>query len=318
MDNLPLALLAGLLAFAASSLLVLGIGRLLVAQSLRQRLQNVVMTPASTAVTAQMAPRRASPNRRIETILDSLSRLAMPKDGWQTDAVRLKFVQAGFRGENTARNYYTIKSVLTVILPAFLGIVFYYLYNYRSPLNLGLIVFSASAAGFYIPDMILRMRTSSRIEEMRETLPDLIDLLVICTESGLALDQAINRVSHEIGRSSQMVAEEFHMVTLEIRAGADRAAALRNLALRVKLDDLSNFASMLIQADKFGTSIAEALRIQSDVMRVRRMQRAEEKAAKIPTKMLLPLVLCIFPVLMVVMLGPAVIQLLGALDTLLK
>lgn len=314
MGNLPLALLAGLLSFLAAGLLVLGIGRLMVAQAVKQRLQNAVPTQSDQIEHAQLSIHREAPNRKIEAILDSLSRLAMPKDGWQTDEVRLRFIQAGFRGETVARNYYTIKSVLTIIFPALLGLAMYYLHNYRNTLNLALIVFSACAAGFYIPDLILRLRTSARIEEMRQTLPDLIDLLVICTESGLALDQAINRVSHEIGRSSRMVAEEFHLVTLEIRAGADRAAALRNLALRVNLDDLSNFASMLIQADKFGTSIAEALRIQSDVMRVRRMQRAEERAAKIPTKMLLPLVLCIFPVLMVVLLGPAVIQLLGSLD----
>ncbi len=315
MGSLPLALLAGLLSFLAVMLLVLGIGRLLVAQAIKQRLQNAVPGQSERVEPEQLETRRNAPNRNIEAILDSLSRLAMPKDGWQTDEVRLKFIQAGFRGENVPRNYYTIKSVLTIIFPAFLGLVMYYLYDYSNALYLAIIVFSACAAGFYIPDLILRWSTESRIEKMRQTLPDLIDLLVICTESGLALDQAINRVSHEIGRSSRMVAEEFHLVTLEIRAGADRASALRNLALRVKLDDLSNFASMLIQADKFGTSIAEALRIQSEVMRVRRMQRAEERAAKIPTKMLLPLVLCIFPVLMIVLLGPAVIQLLGALET---
>ena len=315
MGSLPLALLAGLLSVLAIMLLVLGIGRLLVAQAIKQRLQNAVPGQSERVEPEQLETRRNAPNRNIEAILDSLSRLAMPKDGWQTDEVRLKFIQAGFRGENVPRNYYTIKSVLTIIFPAFLGLVMYYLYDYSNALYLAIIVFSACAAGFYIPDLILRWSTESRIEKMRQTLPDLIDLLVICTESGLALDQAINRVSHEIGRSSRMVAEEFHLVTLEIRAGADRASALRNLALRVKLDDLSNFASMLIQADKFGTSIAEALRIQSEVMRVRRMQRAEERAAKIPTKMLLPLVLCIFPVLMIVLLGPAVIQLLGALET---
>lgn len=312
MTTFQLALLAGLLVFFASALLILGIGRWYAAQSQKERLQQAVM-PATHLQQDEPERRRPVASRQLAAILDSLSRLAMPKDGWQTDEVRLKFIQAGLRGDTVARKYYTIKSLLTVIFPALLGLVLYYGYSYRNLLNLSFVVFSASAAGFYIPDLVLRWRTNARVEKMRETLPDLIDLLVICTESGLALDQAINRVSHEIGRSSRMVAEEFHMVTLEIRAGADRPSALRNLALRVKLDDLSNFASMLIQADKFGTSIAEALRIQSEVMRVRRMQRAEELAAKIPTKILLPLVLCIFPVLMIVMLGPAVIQLFGAL-----
>lgn len=144
---------------------------------------------------------------------------------------------------------------------------------------------------------------------MRSLLPDVIDLLVICTESGLSLDQALGRVSQEVARTSPMVASEFHLVTLEIRAGAGRSDALRNLSLRVKLDDLSNLASMMIQADRFGTGIAEALRIQSETMRIRRMQRAEETAAKIPTKMLMPLVFLIFPALMIVILGPAIIKL---------
>lgn len=317
MTTLQLALLAGLLVFLASALLIVGVGRWYAALSQKERLQQAVMSSAH-AVSHEPEREQRSPaaGPKLSAILDSLSRLAMPKDGWQTDEARLKFVQAGFRSDAVARKYYTIKSLLTVIFPALLGVILYYGYHFENLLNLSFVVFSATAAGFYVPDLILRWLTNARIEEMRETLPDLIDLLVICTESGLALDQAINRVSHEIGRSSRMVAEEFHLVTLEIRAGADRPSALRNLALRVKLDDLSNFASMLIQADKFGTSIAEALRIQSEVMRVRRMQRAEELAAKIPTKILLPLVLCIFPVLMIVLLGPAVIQLIGALKQL--
>lgn len=317
MTNLQIALLAGVLVFMAAALLVFGIGRWVAELSQKERLKNAVISANQATGRKTMLAAKPGANRKLDAILDSLSRLSMPKEGWQSDEVRRKFIQAGFRGDDMARKYYTVKSVLTVILPALLGLGLFYLYNYQNLLNLGFIVFSASAAGFYIPDALLRWSTNVRVEKMRETLPDLIDLLVICTESGLGLDQAINRVSHEIGRTSRMVAEEFHLVTLEIRAGADRSSALRNLALRVKLDDLSTFASMLIQADKFGTSIAEALRIQSEVMRVRRMQRAEELAAKIPTKMLLPLILCIFPVLMIVMLGPAVIQLLGAFELLL-
>lgn len=313
--SIPLVIFAVLLVFVAVTLLVIGAAKFSSEWVHSRRLVQAVR-PLGAAPTTETPTPRSQTVKRISSVLDSLSRLSVPEEGWQSDEVRLRFIQAGLRGERIARNYYAIKTVLTVIVPALIGLVMYFGYRYDNLLNIGMAIFAAAATGYYIPDYILKHRTNRRIEEMREVLPDLIDLLVICTESGLALDQAINRVSHEIVRSSQMVGEEFHLVTLEIRAGAGRSTALRNLALRVALDDLSSFASMLVQADKFGTSIAEALRIQSEVMRVRRMQRAEELAAKIPTKMLLPLILCIFPALMLVMLGPAVIQLLTAINDL--
>lgn len=139
-------------------------------------------------------------------------------------------------------------------------------------------------------------------------MPDLIDLLVISTESGMGMDSAINRVSKEIIKSSPTLAEEFYLSSLEVRAGSSRMQSLKNLALRVNLEDLNNLVSMLVQADKFGTSLADSLRIQSDLMRVKRMQRAEEFAAKIPVKMLFPLIFFMFPAVMIVLIGPAVIQ----------
>jgi tight adherence protein C len=163
-------------------------------------------------------------------------------------------------------------------------------------------------AGYYLPDVYLRFRTNQRAKDMRDTLPDLIDLLVICTESGLGMDAAINRVSQEIARSSKILAEEFYLAALEIRAGAGRSTALKNLALRVDLEDLHSLVSMLVQADRFGTSLADSLRIQSEVMRTKRMQRAEEIAAKVPVKMLIPLIFFIFPSLLMVLIGPAVLQ----------
>jgi tight adherence protein C len=136
--------------------------------------------------------------------------------------------------------------------------------------------------------------------------------LVICTEAGLALDLAISRVTREIQRSSPALAEEFFLLTLEVRAGGSREGALRSLALRANVDEVSSLVSVLIQADRFGTSIGDALRVQSEVSRVRRMQRAEEMASKIPVKMLIPLILLIFPALMIVLLGPAVLQITRA------
>lgn len=305
-SNLSIAVLA----FLAVMLLVLGTGRLLLDLRDHHKLRSALALPADANRAARPATHNLQAARRLHAVLQSLSRLSVPEEGWQSDKIRLRFLQAGFDQRHAARNYYAIKSILTIIAPLLIGLV----YALAAPgvrlTTLLTLSLSVAVIGYYLPEFYLYRRTNARVEEMRVVLPDVIDLLVICTESGLGLDQALGRVAHEIARSSPMVAGEFHLANLEIRAGAGRATALRNLALRVKLDDLSGLAAMLIQADRFGTGVAVALRIQSETMRAQRMQRAEEAAAKVPTKMLLPLVFCIFPVLMIVILGPAIIRLM--------
>lgn len=249
---------------------------------------------------------------RASLVFRSLSHLALPEGGWQDNATRLKFLRAGLRQERTGQIYFSLKALLAIAPPALAVLLMGVLGMDLGIAKKALIVLALAAAGYYAPDAYLRWRRISRQEEMRRVLPDLIDLLVVCTEAGLALDQAISRVSREIQRSSRALAEEFHLVTLEVRVGAGRTSALRNLALRTDVPEIQSMVSMLIQADRFGTSIADALRIQSETSRVKRMQHAEEIAAKIPTKMLLPLVLLIFPALMMVLLGPAVLQMLKA------
>jgi tight adherence protein C len=135
----------------------------------------------------------------------------------------------------------------------------------------------------------------------------------VCVEAGLGLDAAIERVGREMALESSALAEEFHLVTLELRAGASRADALRNLAVRVGLEDIDAMVSMLVQADRFGTSIAESLRVHSDALRTKRRLLAEEKAAKLPVTLLFPLIFCIFPALLTVLLGPAVITVVRVL-----
>jgi tight adherence protein C len=135
-----------------------------------------------------------------------------------------------------------------------------------------------------------------------------MDLLVICVEAGMGLDSAISKVAEELGLGSPELSEEFHLMNLELRAGKQRAAALKNLALRTNLDEIRSLTTLLVQTDKFGTSMADALRVYSDSYRTQRYQRAEEMAAKLPVKMVIPLVLCIFPSLFLVILGPAAIN----------
>lgn len=294
--------------FLCTVFLVVLIGRVVTTVRARRRLAEVLGASAPPVEEKPRAHVGAGSLTRVEAVINSLSKLSLPEQGWQDSAVQLKFIRAGLRGPNDIKIFYAIKSVLTFVMP---GVVFLILWRFAPDLTrvkLISYVVVVAAAGYYLPDLFMRWRTSRRIQQMQDTLPDLIDLLIICTESGLGIDAAINRVARDSVRNSPLLSQEFYLTSLEIRAGAGRLVALRNMALRTNLDDLNGFVSMLIQADKFGTSIAESLRIQSDMMRVKRIQRAEEKAAKVPVKMLLPLILFIFPVLMIVLIGPAFMQ----------
>ncbi len=178
-------------------------------------------------------------------------------------------------------------------------------------LSLALYVLVPGAIGFYLPDRWLSFKVSSRKVMLANALPDALDLLVLCVEAGMGFDQAIERVSKELIFSCADLAEEFSIVVAEMRAGKPRGDALKSLTRRVGLEDLDSLVTLIIQADKFGTSIAHTLRVYSDTMRTARFQRAEEIAAKLPVKMLFPLMFFILPALFVVIIGPAGIQLMG-------
>jgi len=162
--------------------------------------------------------------------------------------------------------------------------------------------------GLFLPDIWLSVRTSGRKERLFKGFPDALDLLVVCVEAGMGLDAAFNRVGEELGLSHPELSQELNLLNLELRAGKPRLAALRNLAQRTNIDDVNSLVTLLIQTDRFGTSAAQALRVFSDTFRTTRYQRAEEVAAKIATKLIFPLVLCIFPSMFVVVLAPAVIR----------
>jgi tight adherence protein C len=295
-------------AFLAYALLVFGLVKLFAQRQINRRLKQTHSAPLVGAVRkAPTAPQESG----WQAMLVSMSKLSVPEGDWQNSQLRLKFIRAGFRGPTAAQTYFAIKTILTLILPLLVTLLIGVLTPSTPYPRLALYAVSLAGIGYYLPDIYLRWITRRRSDEMRDTLPDLIDLLVICTEAGLGMDGAINRVSLEIARSSKILAEEFNLAALEIRAGSGRSTALKNLALRVNLEDLDGLVSMLVQADRFGTSVAESLRIQSEVMRMKRMQRAEEMAAKVPVKMLIPLIFFIFPALLSVLIGPAVIQISG-------
>ena len=177
-----------------------------------------------------------------------------------------------------------------------------------SPLVPVLFVVSLALLGWYLPDIVLHLRIAHRKELLLDGFPDALDLMVVCVESGMGLDAAVTRVGEEIRLSSPVVSEEFRLLSLELRAGKMRQDALRALAMRTGLEEFISLASLLIQTDRFGTSVAQALRVHADSVRVKRALRAEEIAAKLPVKLVLPLVLFIFPSIFVVILGPAAIK----------
>ncbi len=294
-----------ILSACGASLLVIGLGRSLQARAIWRRLKPLL--PGAGLWPGGGLRQRKVP-RHLAPVIDALSRLSLPQRGWRDAQVQLRFVRAGYRQPNAPRVYFAVKTAMALSCVVLVSVLMPVLAPH-APLSKWLIVIlSVTLVANFIPDLYLRLRTQERAQRMQDSLPDIIDLLVICTESGLGLDAAIGKVAREMSRSSPELAEEFYIMGLEIRAGAARMVAMRHLAERVHLEDLYDLVSMLIQADRFGTSLAVSLRVQSEVMRNKRMQRAEEIAAKIPTKMLLPLVLFIFPVLLMVLLGPAVIQ----------
>jgi tight adherence protein C len=204
--------------------------------------------------------------------------------------------------------FFAAKTILTLLLP---GLLLLYSGIGKTTIapNLFLMLLVLLAAiGYFLPNALLERQIAHRQREIFENFPDAIDLMTVCVEAGLGLDAAIGRVGEEMRMKSPTLANELHLVTLELRAGGTRAQALRNLALRTGVEEVDTLVAMLIQADRFGTSVADSLRVHSDSLRTKRRLRAEEAAAKIPLKLLFPLIFFIFPSMLLVLLGPAFIS----------
>ena len=221
---------------------------------------------------------------------------------------RVRFLKAGIRHHNSAAIFWGVKCFLLVLFFLIflaLRISVFKLMSGQLTIAVGVLIL---LLGFYLPDIWLRQKTDKRKEKLLKALPDALDLLVVCVEAGMGLDESINRVAKESKLQSPELSDELSFLGLELRAGKSRQAALRNLAVRTNLDEVNNLVTLLIQADKFGTSIADTLRVYSESFRTERFQRAEEIAAKMPVKLIFPLILFIFPSLFLVIIGPAVIS----------
>lgn len=245
---------------------------------------------------------------RIAKLVQPLTKLSVPEEGWEHSTLRTRFMNAGWRNPVAPTLYFASKTVLALGIPA-LTLLMLTLASLSLPGNQLLLALLVGAAfGYYLPNVVLSRIVMRRQREIFETLPDALDLLTVCVEAGLSLERAMVKVAAEIAIKSVPLAHELQLVLMEMRAGFTKEKALRNFALRIGIDDIDTLVAMLIQSERFGTSMGDSLRVHSDNLRMKRRLLAEESAAKIGLKLLFPLIFCIFPTLLMVLLGPAGIQ----------
>jgi tight adherence protein C len=256
---------------------------------------------------------RSDRRERVEALIEEMGEKILPRGSDRSER-RARLVRAGYYSPGAVPLYYGARLLMTIGFAT----VLFLMGSLRglSPALAILMGATGAGIGWLLPQIFLSRKTRARQKDMQKALPDALDLMVTCVEAGLGLNQALVRVSEEIGYVSHVMGDEMRLVNLEIRAGTPRAEALRHLGERTGLADLRTLTAMLVQTDRFGTSIARALRVHSDTMRIKRRQRAEEAAAKTTIKLVFPLVLFIFPAMFVVILGPAMLHILKTLRSL--
>lgn len=287
----------------ATAVFSLGLAGMFLASTLfnpvRNRLQNIV------------APSENNGRREghLRPLVRSLAPYVLPKKEGERNRMQERLIHAGFRNDSAVATFYALKTLLIIGLPMAVFFAIRWLPGVTSTQVL-IAVAVATLVGVVGPNYVLGKLISRRKLLLYNGFPDALDLLVVCTEAGYGLKPALQRVADELVVGHPELGEELALVNTEIRAGVDRVDALRNLAFRTGLDDISGLVALLSQSLRFGTSIAESLRVYSEEFRDKRMQKAEEEAGKISTKMVFPLVLCMFPAFFVVAIGPAIIGLL--------
>jgi tight adherence protein C len=233
---------------------------------------------------------------------------ASPKD---VTVMQRRLIRAGYRNPNALKILYGAKALFAVLLPVVMTVAVFNSSAAQS--NKIFAILAAVAVGFFGPNEWVRMAAKRRQKQIQRGLANSLDLMVVCVESGLGLDQAIMQVAKELEHAHPEISEELAIVNLELKAGKRRAEALRNLADRTAVEDLKKLVAVLIQADRFGTGVAQSLRAHSDYMRVQARQIAEEKAAKLGVKLVFPIFFCILPSLFVVTVGPIVMKIMREL-----
>jgi tight adherence protein C len=291
-------MLLALFAFFAAFLLISSIGILIFyRQAALRRLSQVVSRAADASLLRSIAPTRGS---KIEKLVKPFEKV-LPRSAQEVSTVQKRLIRAGYRDKAYLNIFYSSKVLVPGLLCVLATVTQVYAY---SPL---FVYALAAGLGYLAPDVWLSNRVAARQSQLRLGLPEALDLIVICVEAGLSMDKATMRTSEELRISQPAIADELNLVSLEQRAGRPRSEAWKNVGERTDVDTIRSLASILIQADKFGTSIGKTLRAHSETLRMRRRQDAEEQAAKTTVKLVFPLVLFIFPSLFVVTLGPSMI-----------
>jgi tight adherence protein C len=276
-------------------------------RSAEDRLRRLLEPPTNRArVDSQRAKKQERFQERVTQAANKLGQNLRPTDEEEYGKIRLQLLNAGFRHEQAVAIFYGIKTI-GLILGLAVGIPFFAMKFGLGQKSL-MYALGVGAFGFYLPGFVLDGRKKRRSESIFLGLPDALDLMVVCVEAGLGLDAAMRRVTSELSNSCPILCEEFAIANFQIQMGRPRKDVLRDLGVRTGVDDMRALAAVIIQAEKFGSSIGAALRVQSDAMRLRRRQLAEERAAKTAVKIMIPLILFIFPGVFVVLVGPAGIQ----------
>jgi tight adherence protein C len=264
-------------------------------------------------VTGAPLRRRDEDGGSSKMVTESLKRLGslVPRSPSEMGKLQQRLVSAGYRSNEALLVFFGIRvgAALGLFLLFSTPVLF------RPNVTFALV---ACILGYVLPGMMLARLAKRRQHKIRLSLPDALDLLVVSVEAGLGLDQAIMRVGNELAYAHPALCEEFRLINLELRAGKARSEALHNMGERTQVDDITSLVAMLVQTDKFGTSVAQSLRVHSETLRTKRRQRAEEAAAKTGVKMVFPLVFCIFPAIWVVTIGPAAIRFIQVMGTMEK
>ena len=250
-------------------------------------------------------------------LIEPLIQYSLPKKNHDLEKIKKKFITAGYRQNSILMRFFGLKTFIALAIPiAYLIMVFIFSIGNQARISVtetALISILLCAGGYYLPDGLISYRMKSRKQELFDAFPTTVDLIRVCISAGMGLDAAITRVGKEIQVMSKAMATEFTLLATELRAGSSREAALRNFAIRTDLEEVKALVSMILQADRFGTSVTEALSIFSEDLRVKRKMAAQAQAAKVPVKMSLPLILCIFPALFVVLTAPVAFMAMGSL-----
>ncbi|HEU4937050.1 MAG TPA: type II secretion system F family protein [Vicinamibacterales bacterium] len=289
-----------ILAFVFGSLLVAGLALIMMpskAGAIDRRLEELMLPPDAEAR-----------KPRLQSLVALFKRIGekVPRSPKEMGTLRLRLTQAGYRRDEALTIFFGVRVLFA------LGLFMFFSTSIVAKPNMTMAL-AGLGAGYVLPGMLLARLAKRRAHKIRLSLADALDLLVVSVEAGLGLDQAMTRVGAELAFAYPDLSDELKLINLELRAGKPRAEALRNLADRTGVDDLSSLVTMLIQTDKFGTSVAQSLRVYSETLRTKRRQRAEEAAAKTGVKMVFPLVFCIFPAVWIVTIGPAAIRFMTVL-----